>query len=280
MGNIYRLGDDGVFESKNSVQHRNKEYPENCFSTLGQMQQNHFWYRGRHRYLLHALDKFRPTSDDSLSAVDLGGGVGGWVNYLAGRRAGQYLPLALADSSRTALRMAGGMLPDSVDRYHIDLMNLGWRDEWDVAFMLDVIEHLHDDREALSQAKAALKPGGLLFVTTPAFKQFWSYNDELALHLRRYTRSDFVRLAKQVGLQLCDARYFMFLLSPLYWLSRQGKGIQGMTDEEKFVLLQRTHQVPSPILNLPLTAIFAAETPLGHWLQFPWGTSLLGVFRK
>jgi hypothetical protein len=30
------------------------------------------------------------------------------------------------------------------------------------------------------------------------------------------------------------------------------------------------------LLNLPSTAIFSAETPLGHWLRFPWGTSVLG----
>lgn len=210
----------------------------------------------------------------------MGGGVGGWVRYLADRRPRYYQPLALADSSRTALRMAGDVLPEGVERYQIDLMNLGWRDHWDVAFLLDVIEHLPDDLEALRQARAALRPGGLLFVTTPAFQKLWSYNDELAHHLRRYTRADFARLGEQAGLQLCDARYFMFLLSPLYWLVRQGKGVEGMTDEEKMALMHKTHRVPSALLNGPLTAIFAAETPLGHWLRFPWGTSVLGVFRK
>lgn len=262
------------------IKHRDDEYPEDSFATLWAMQERHFWYRGRHRFLLHALDRHRPVSTDSLSAIDLGGGVGGWVRYLADRRPGQYKPLALADSSRMALRMAGSVLPAGVERYQIDLMNLSWRDQWDVVFLLDVIEHLPDDLEALRQARAALKPGGLLFVTTPAFQQFWSYNDELAHHLRRYTRADFARLGEQAGLKLCDTRYFMFLLSPLYWLTRQGKGIEGMTKEQKQALMQKTHQVPPAPLNLSLSAIFAAETPLGHWLRFPWGTSVLGVFQK
>lgn len=277
---FYALANNGIHEPIAPIQHRDDEYPEDGFATLWAMQERHFWYRGRHRFLLHALDRQRPVGSGPLSAVDLGGGVGGWVRYLADRRAGQYQPLALADSSRTALRMAGDVLPDGVERYQIDLMNLGWRDHWDVAFLLDVIEHLPDDLEALRQARAALKPGGLLFVTTPAFQQFWSYNDELAHHLRRYTRADFARLGEQAGLQLCDARYFMFLLSPLYWLARQRKGIEGMTDAQKMELMHKTHQVPSAVLNGPLTAIFAAETPLGHWLRFPWGTSVLGIYRK
>lgn len=278
--NTYNRGEDGIFEPTTPVQHRADEYPEDGFATLWAMQERHFWYRGRHRFLLHALDRHRPRGSGLLAAVDLGGGVGGWVRYLADRRPGQYQPLALADSSRTALRMAGSVLPAGVERYQIDLMNLGWRDHWDVAFLLDVIEHLPDDLESLRQAHAALKPGGLLFVTTPALQRFWSFNDELAHHLRRYTRADFARLGEQAGLQLCDARYFMFLLSPLYWLARQGKGIVGMTEEQKEAVMHKTHKVLSAPLNLPLTAIFAVETPLGQWLRFPWGTSVLGVFRK
>ena len=276
----YQLAQDGIHEPTVPVTHRDDEYPEDGFATLWAMQEHHFWYRGRHRFLLHALERYRDADSGPLSVVDLGGGVGGWVRYLADRCPGQYQPLALADSSRTALRMAGPVLPAGVERYQIDLMNLRWRDHWDIAFLLDVIEHLPDDREALRQARAALKPGGLLFVTTPAFQQFWSYNDELAHHLRRYTRADYERLARATGFTLLDARYFMFLLSPLYWLARQGKGIKGMTDEEKMALMHNTHQVPATIINLPLTAIFSAETPMGHWLRFPWGTSVLGVFQK
>jgi hypothetical protein len=72
----------------------------------------------------------------------------------------------------------------------------------------------------------------------------------------------------------------MFLLSPLYWLAQQGRGIEGMTEEDKWALMHKTHRVPPAQLNLPLTAIFAAETPFGHCLRLPWSASVLGVFRK
>ena len=99
-------------------------------------------------------------------------------------------------------------------------MKMQMQEDWDAAFLLDVIEHLPDDLQALRQARQALKPGGYLFVTTPAFPQFWSYNDETVNHLRRYRRGDFDRLAQPSGLTLCDARNFMFFLSPLNVLSR------------------------------------------------------------
>ncbi len=176
--------------------------------------------------------------------------------------------------------MAGDVLPAGVARYQIDLMNLGWEAQWDCAFLLDVIEHLPDDAQAMRQAARALRPGGLLFVTTPALKQFWSYNDDLAHHLRRFHRKDYAALAQASGLGLLDARNFMFLLSPLYWLARQRPGVRDMSEEQQRQLLQDSHRVPSTALNLALTAAFGAETPLGHWLRFPWGTSILGVIPK
>jgi SAM-dependent methyltransferase len=188
--------------------------------------------------------------------------------------------LALADSSLIALESAGTVLAENAQRYQIDLMNLHMQEEWDVAFLLDVIEHLPDDRRALEQAKESLKPGGLLFVATPAFQRFWSYNDDLAHHLRRYTRADYARLARETGFTLLDARYFMFFLSPLYLLSRMQPGLDKLNEQEKKALVLKQHQIPAKPINTALSAIFAAETPIGHWLRFPWGTSVLGVFQK
>ena len=244
------------------------------------MQERHFWYRGRHRFLLEAVNRYLPKSGQPFSAIDLGGGTGGWLNYLAKHRPEGFEPLALADSSIVALSLAASVLPNNVQRFQIDLMQLQMREQWDTAFLLDVIEHLPDDIQALRQAREALKPGGYLFVTTPAFPLFWSYNDDTAHHLRRYCRSDFVRLAKQSGLTLCDSRYFMFFLSPLYFLSRIKPAFESLTPARKKLLILKQHQVPPTIVNSMLSTIFSAETPLGYWLRFPWGTSILGVFKK
>lgn len=263
-----------------AVQHRDGEFDEEGFKTLRDMQERHFWYRGRHRFLLEAIDRHIPQSTESLSAIDLGGGVGGWVAYLAKHRPTLFSPLALADSSMVALDLAEPFLPTRVQRYQIDLMQLNMHEIWDVAFLLDVIEHIPNDLKVLQQASDALKPGGYLFVTTPAFPQFWSYNDDMAQHLRRYRKSDFTKLANESGLTLCDARYFMFYLSPLYLLSRVRFGFSSMSLAQKKELIAKQHQVPFAPINNLLSSIFEAESPLGHWLQFPWGTSILGVFKK
>ena len=276
----YHLNANNIYLPPTPVSHRDEEYEQDGFAVLHKMQERHFWYRGRHRFLLGALDRYFPKSAKNLKAIDLGGGVGGWVRYLADRRPKLFSQLALADSSLIALESAGTVLPENAQRYQIDLMNLNMQEEWDVAFLLDVIDHLPDDRRALEQAKESLKPGGLLFVATPAFQRFWSYNDDLAHHLRRYTRADYARLARETGFTLLDARYFMFFLSPLYLLSRMQPGLDKLNEQEKKALVLKQHQIPAKPINAALSAIFAAESPIGHWLRFPWGTSVLGVFQK
>ena len=127
MNTSYRLNSENIYQPTNPIQHRDEEYPEEGFDMLLKMQERHFWYCGRHRFLLHALDR-QVSPSRPLSAIDLGGGVGGWVRYLANRRQAHYSALALADSSLNALRMAGEVLPKHVQRYQIDLMNLGWQE--------------------------------------------------------------------------------------------------------------------------------------------------------
>ena len=75
--------------------------------------------------------------------------MGGWVSYLARQWRQGFAPLALADSSMVALTLAAPVLPSTALRYQIDLMQLHMHEQWDVAFLLDVIEHMPDDLGAL-----------------------------------------------------------------------------------------------------------------------------------
>ena len=211
----------------------------------------------------------------------LAAGCGGWIKYLLGQPGTQFAELALGDSSSQALELAGPVVGPTVKRYQIDLLNLHWEERWDVAFLLDVLEHIPDDLEALRQAYRALRPGGLLFVACPALRVFWSYNDVLAQHCRRYSRADYRHLAEKTGFELRRSRYFQFLLSPLYWLSRaRGPDPASLTPEEVREISESTHRIPRRPINALLRLLFSAETPIGWRLPFPWGTSILGVFRR
>ncbi|OAI40240.1 hypothetical protein AYO40_05015 [Planctomycetaceae bacterium SCGC AG-212-D15] len=281
---VYRAGSDRIYRPTPAPEHRNDEYDPAGFELLLNMQEQHFWYRGRHRFLWHSVRKWAQALQfrfGKLDAIDLGGGCGGWIRYLNQRATGWFDEIALGDSSLDALELARPVVGADVQRYQVDLLRLGWQERWHLVFMLDVLEHISEDVEALRQVAASLRPAGFLFVTVPALRQFWSYNDELGHHVRRYHRHDFVALAEKCGLRLCDARYFMFFLSPIYYLSRLRRPpLARMNAAERQSFLGTTHHVPSAPWNQLLSVVAGAETPIGHFVSFPWGTSLLGVFQK
>lgn len=109
--------------------HRDEEYNQTGFDMLWDMQDRHFWYRGRHRFLLKAPDRFMLKTHSLLRTIDLGG-EGGRMHYLADRRGEHSQKIALADSSHIALTMASNILPQGVDCYQIGLINLVWKDGW------------------------------------------------------------------------------------------------------------------------------------------------------
>ena len=158
---------------------------------------------------------------------------------------------------------------------------MDWTERWDVVFLLDVLEHIEDHLAVPRQVRKALRPGGFLFVTVPALSCFWSFYDEIGHHRRRYARRDLTRLAPLAGLELGRARYFMFFLSPLLLASRLRRPDLGaMTESEIRALILRTHATPPAPINQLLRLVFSLETPLGWWVPFPWGASVLGVFRR
>ncbi len=268
-----------------AVAHRDDRYDPRGHDALLAMQRSHFWYRGRHRFLLQGVRRWalpRFATESRPRVIDLGGGCGAWIRLVAEHAIWPGAELALGDSSTHALTLAATALPEAVGLYQADLLDLHWRDRWDCVFLLDVLEHVPDHEEALRQIQQATAPGGLLFITVPALMAFWSFVDEAGHHQRRYERGDFPRLAAATGWSLLDCRYFMFLLSPLLWLTRQRnrRTLDGLSPDERLKLAQQADATPPALLNEPLAAIFAAETPLGHWLRFPWGTSLLAVLRK
>ncbi|MGD9781910.1 MAG: class I SAM-dependent methyltransferase [Kiritimatiellia bacterium] len=278
------IRDNGIYVPHDRPRHRDDEYDEHGFDMLVRMQRHHFWYRGRHRLLLNVLRKEMSrhmAGAGGLGAIDLGGGCGGWLEYLHAQDAALFRRLALGDSSLKALTLAEQSVGSFADRFQVDLLAVPWRNEWDVVFLLDVLEHLPDHVEVMRQAAGSMRPGGLLFVTTPALELFWTYNDEMAKHQRRYCREDFRELASQSGLELVRTDYFMFFLSPILLLNRLlFRPPASATPEQVREHAWRSHRIPSRPVNGLLSGIFALEGALVNAIRFPWGTSILAVFRK
>ncbi len=272
-----------IFTLPSGVIHQDGQFESHGHEILLRMQKEHFWYHGRHRFLLKSVKRFamnRFPIDSRPMVVDLGGGCGGWIQYLSRNLIWRDAEMALTDSSLNALTMAKPFVPEGTRLYQTDIMDLQWSNRWDIAFLLDVLEHLPEPEKALSQIYESMKPGGLLFVTVPAMQTLWSFIDEFGHHQKRFVCRDFKALASSSGFRIVDCRYFMFFLSPLVYLTRKSTNTSLDNDEKIDKFVRKLHEVPPVWMNLPLKLVFGAETPLGHHLRFPWGSSLLCVLSK
>jgi SAM-dependent methyltransferase len=145
----------------------------------------------------------------------------------------------------------------------------GWAD---LVLMLDVLEHLDDDAGALRTAWRALRPGGALLVTVPAFAWLWSGHDVALGHRRRYVAGALRDLVAGAGFRVQHVSYFNTLLFPAVVLARGCKRLRGDTSHD----LRR----PRAVLNRLLTALFGLERFVVPRWRLPFGVSILLVGRR
>lgn len=88
---------------------------------------------------------------------------------------------------------------------------------FDAAVMINVLEHIADDGEALRKVLAALEPGGRLALWVPALPLLYSRFDRRVGHHRRYRRRDLVDQVRACGYTVIEARY-VNLVGALGWL--------------------------------------------------------------
>jgi SAM-dependent methyltransferase len=138
--------------------------------------------------------------------------------------------------------------------------------QYDIVMLLDVIEHIENDVEALRAAASAIAPGGRLLITVPANPHLWSAHDERNGHFRRYTSESLSAALAEAGFTPALLTYFNSRLYPLVRLHRSLSNAR--TDREL--------ELPSAAMNQLLRRVFAGER---HWLRrgYRRGLSLLAV---
>ncbi|MBI5255465.1 MAG: methyltransferase domain-containing protein [Burkholderiales bacterium] len=235
------------------------------YREMAAVQASHWWFAARRRILARLIPPLLP--DAQAEILEIGCGTGANLALLAGLgrlSAMEYEPeaAALARALGVCPVQPGGLpAPVPFDDGRFALVCL-----------LDVLEHIADDRAALARAARLLAPGGRLLVTVPAYRWLWSAHDTAHQHHRRYTAASLRGVAEAAGLRVQRIGHFNTLLFPLIALARLAQRLRGAADAEG-----SDARLPPAPLNQLLEAVFASERFVLPRVLLPFGVSVLAV---
>ena len=236
------------------------------YEQMAKLDGQHWWFTARRRILDGVIERIvRPPKDARI--LELGAGTGHNLAMLSrfGRvEASELDPIArqLA-SERLGRPVVQAALPD---------LSMFPADSYDLVALLDVLEHVSDDKGSLHAIYQLLKPGGALILTVPINRWMWSAHDVAHHHHRRYRKKEIRKLAEDAGFSIDLISPFNSLLFPPIAAVRLVGKLTGKDDSDD--------AMPSPLINRALDSVFGLERGLIGRLPMPFGVSLVAVLRR
>jgi len=91
---------------------------------------------------------------------------------------------------------------------------------YDLVLLLDVIEHVEDDKAFLLEiADRYIAEQGYMLMTVPAFQWIYSSHDRFLHHFRRYDHKGLLRLIRHAGLECLHSGYLNISLLPFRFMT-------------------------------------------------------------
>ncbi len=200
----------------------------------------HWYYRSKAAALRQAVGGLTPRN-----ILDVGAGSGFFSRHLLAHT-----------GARSALCVDTGYKNDAEDevagkkvlyRRDIDATDC------DLVLMMDVLEHVDDDRGLVKLYADKVPSGAHFLVTVPAFYFLWSGHDIFLEHKRRYRLPEIEAVMRDASLTVTTGAYFFGFIFPLAAAVRLAT---RKSSEPRSSLKQH-----DALTNGLLTAICAAERP-------------------
>ena len=201
---------------------------------------HHWYYRSKAAALRRLVEPMAPQR-----LLDVGAGSGFFSRHLLART-----------NARSAICVDIGYAADRNDseggKAVLYRREVG-PTECDLVMMMDVLEHVDDDRGLVRHYVSLVPPGTYFLASVPAFSFLWSGHDVFLEHKRRYRLSEIEATMRDAGLNLVRGSYYFGLVFPLAAAVRLAQ--RGATEPRSS--LQRH----GAFTNGLLTAVCAAELP-------------------
>ena len=236
------------------------------FDRMAELDQHHWWFTARRRILSSVIRRIvRPPA--AARILELGCGTGHNLDML-----GAFGPVEASELDDHARAMATKRLGRPVEKVALPDLSKFPADSYDMIALLDVLEHVTDDKGSLAAIFDRLKPGGALLLTVPINPWMWSAHDVAHHHHRRYRKHEIRELARDAGYAIELLSPFNSLLFPPIAAVRLLGKVMGKDDSDD--------AMPSAPVNRVLDTIFGLERGLVGRVPMPFGVSLVAVLRR
>jgi SAM-dependent methyltransferase len=235
-----------------------------------ELEESHFWFIGRRNIFFHLLDRELHGRTD-LRLLEIGCGAGGMLRPLS--KYGDVTGVDISEELMAFCRSRGFERVAVGSGYELPIAPRSM----DVIALFDTIEHIPDDGRVLQQCRTALRPGGVLFLSVPAYQFLYSNNDRVAHHQRRYTAAQVRERLTSAGFTPTKVTYFNTILFPAILPAVLAKKVKERVSDPGDTT-NLSHQVP-PRVNRLLARTMSAERHVLPRITFPFGHSIIGIAR-
>jgi SAM-dependent methyltransferase len=233
------------------------------FDNMAKLDEKHWWYVAR-RDILDRLIRRRIALPADARILEIGCGTGHNIPML--RQFGEVDAIEIDAEARA---IASQRLGKPVMTSPLPALEGVEDGAYDLVALLDVLEHIEEDKAALIGIARKLKPGGRILLTVPAHPWMWSAHDVVNHHHRRYTRRTLKAVVAAAGLKLDMLRWFNSLLFPVAAGARVVGKVAGRKGGDD--------SLPPGPLNFMFGKIFALERHAIGRLPMTPGVSLAAI---
>ena len=255
-------------------------FSEKMADMLFRIEDNSWWFQYRVEVISRLAEKYLSKEQE---VFDIGGGNGYTSVYLQR----QNWKMVLLEPSFAECRNAKKR---GVEKVVCNVLNPSDFPAESItqAVLLDVLEHIEDDKCMLRQLYSSLCKGGGIILTVPAYRCLWSSEDDAAGHFRRYRRGEIVQCMVDAGFHVEYSTYiFSFLWLPILILRAYAEKIgllkraSERSEDERKKIQDKQFQHPGCIADWILGRLEKLEeTRILAGKDMPFGSSVLIVARK
>jgi len=232
---------------------------------------DHFIDRASRRHALQQLLKY--VGEKPSVVLEIGCSSGFLVREISERLKDSVV--IGSDIVHKPLEQLGSSRPD-LPLFRFDLVKCPFPDSSiDAIIMLNVLEHIEDDRLAMQQVYRILKPGGVAVIEAPSGPHLYDFYDKSLMHFRRYTMMGLTALVECLNFRVLNQSHLGFFLYPGFcWVKRRNKKLVFLQSED--IQHNLTEQnIRKTGGNRLLGKLIELELAMGKFISYPFGIRCL-----